>query len=452
MVGSTPSLTEINPADIPFQLQVIKDVRKNYDYTDGMVHELLLSGSVGSAKSLLGAHLVITHCLMFEDAVALLGRKSMPSLKDTILKKVLDHMGTDVSYKFNKQRGIIEFENGSIIIPYSWADGNYEKVRSLELSCALIEELTENDTLDFYHEIFMRVGRLSHINENWICSLTNPGSPSSPHYKYFIYPGGPNRHIYYSLTTDNKFLPKGYVKGLLQSLDPKMAERMVYGRWVDVVTEVIYHQYKKEFNYRDYSYQVNERYPIILTWDFNIGKGKPLSMALIQNIGGVFHIFNQVVVHGMRTEDSCEELVARGLLNYKTMYLIDGDATGKHRDTRSKLDDWEIIDNFMSNIELESGRRLRHRMIVRRSNPRIRQRHNIVNGLLCNSLGERRLFVYKDAPHAHEGLSFSKLRKGANFQEDDSYEAQHISTAIGYALCNQIEMAAHRDDAVMIER
>jgi len=364
MQGSTPTLTEFDPAQVPFQLRVIKDIRKNFDYSEGMVHELLLSGSVGSAKSLLGAHLIVTHCLMYSNAQALLGRRSMPSLKDTILKKVLDHLATDISYSFNKHRGIIEFENGSIIIPYSWADGNYEKVRSLELSCAVIEELTENDTLDFYHEIKMRVGRLPHIKENWICSLTNPGSPSSEHFKYFISPSGPNRHVYYSLTTENKFLPKGYVRGLLQSLDPRTAERMIYGKWVDIVTEVIYHQYDRELNYRNTSYRVNDNFPVILSWDFNIGKGKPLSMCLIQYVRGVFHIFDQVVVEGMRTEDSCEELMSRGLLDYNTVYLIDGDATGKHKDTRQNNDDWEIIERYMANTRNNKSKKIRFKMIV----------------------------------------------------------------------------------------
>jgi hypothetical protein len=64
----------------------------------------------------------------------------------------------------------------------------------------------------------------------------------------------------------------------------------------------------------------------------------------------------------------------------------------------------------------------------------VRQRHNWVNAYCLNSLGERRLYVYKDAPMAHKGLRLVELRKGADIVEDDSKDYQHISTAIGYTI------------------
>lgn len=435
MITSTPTLTQFNPKHIPFQYRVIRDIRKKFDYSDGRTHEVLCSGSVGSAKSLLGAHLIVSHCLLYPGATALVGRKSMPSLKDTILRKILEHIGSDVEYSYNKQRGIIEFENGSTIIPYSWADGNYEKVRSLELSCAILEEITENATMDFYHEIKMRLGRLPHVPENFICSITNPGSPGSEHYKYFIDPGGKNRHVYYSLTTENPFLPQGYVDGLLDSLDERMAQRMVYGKWIDLSQDVIYYAYDPDTHYINKSYKPNPRYPIIVSWDFNIGLDKPLSAVLMQYIGGVFHVFDECVVMGQRTEDSCEEMYERGLLNYPTEYLIYGDATGRHRDTRSKTSDWDIIDRFFANTRNAKGAKIRYKVEVGRSNPPIRTRHNMVNGKLKSANGSVGMYVYKDAATVHEGLRLTKLRSGAQYLEDDSDAFQHITTALGYAVC-----------------
>ena len=57
---------------------------------------------------------------------------------------------------------------------------NTESFDSLELSFALIEELTENDNEEFngfYKEMRARVGRLPHIKENFICCATNPDAP-----------------------------------------------------------------------------------------------------------------------------------------------------------------------------------------------------------------------------------------------------------------------------------
>ena len=104
-MSSTPTVTEFNPNLIPYQFEVINDIRQEYNYNLG-VHEIMLSGSVGSAKSLLMAHAVITHCLFNSGAHALIGRKALPQLKDPLFQMIRDHLATDVNYKVNTSRGI----------------------------------------------------------------------------------------------------------------------------------------------------------------------------------------------------------------------------------------------------------------------------------------------------------------------------------------------------------
>jgi PBSX family phage terminase large subunit len=435
-MNSTPTLEEFNPHDVPYQFRVIEDIRKNFDYSQGHTHEILLSGSVGSAKSILCAHIVVTHCLFNMGARVLIGRESMKDLKNTILKKILEHIGQDVEYEFNKTTGQIIFENGSEIIPYSWGDQKITKVRSLELSAAMIEELTENDSMDFYHEIRARVGRLQHIKESFIISATNPGGKSSEFYKYFIEPSGPRRHVYYSVTTDNKFLEPGYVQGLLDTYDSKTAERMIYGKWIDLETEVVYYAYSREFNYIDKSYEINPSLPTYMTFDFNIGDGKPLSVAFIQHTPDASHIYNEVVVDGQRTLDACEEAMERGLLSRNHKIIINGDASGRSRDTRGKQSDYAIIEKFMANSNL------RFEIDVPTTNPRVRDRHNLLNGRICNANNKRSLFVYKDAPTADEAFRMTSLKKGGQYVEDDSKRFQHIGTAIGYSVCSYLRSAS----------
>lgn len=434
-MSSTPSFKDFDPDIIPYQRKVIRLVKKDFDYSQGIL-EILLSGSVGSAKSILAAHLAVFHCLQFPKARILLGRKALPDLKDTIFTKVLEHLeGTLVEkrdYWVNHLRASIKFKNGSEIISRSWSDRKYKKFRSLELSGAIIEELTENDEKDqqAYNEIKMRVGRLPHVKENFIICPTNPDSPAHWAYQYFILTKKPTRFVFYSVTTDNPFLPKSYIAQLKEDLDPKLAQRMIYGQWLELNTEVIYYEYCPAANYVDNPYNVQLNQPIWISFDFNIGIGKPLSCVVMQfDSSGQCHIFNEVVIEGMRTADACEELAERGLLDYPCKYFIAGDATGKRRDTRSKRSDWDIIKHFMSN-----HKKLSFELRVPISNPRIRDRHNKVNSYCNNANGKRRLFVYKTAPTAHEGLRLTKLKEGSTFQEDDSKEYQHITTAIGYAI------------------
>lgn len=175
-VTSIPKLSEFNPNAIPYQMQVIRDVRRNFDYTKG-VHEILLSGSVGSAKSILMAHLAVTHCLLFPRAHCGIGRQSMPDLKGTLLATILGHIDGEVPYVHHQTSGLITFPNQSVIRPFSWRDKKYKKFRSYEFSCFFVEELTENEDDEFYREMKMRVGRLTHVPEAFVCSATNPGDP-----------------------------------------------------------------------------------------------------------------------------------------------------------------------------------------------------------------------------------------------------------------------------------
>ena len=447
-MNSTPSVCQFDPTIIPFQQQVISDIRKNFDYSLG-THELMLSGAVGSAKSLLMAHMAITHCMHFPGARFMLGRRAMPDLRATIFSKILEHMHPDLEegnhYYINHTTATIKFRNKSEIISRSWADRHYFKLRSLELSGAAIEETTENEELDFYDEVKMRVGRLSHVPENFIIHATNPGSPSSPWYEYFFETKSPLRHVYLSTTADNPFLPKAYVEGLRREMCPKLARRMLHGEWIEIAQDVVYYAYDKSKNFIDKPYVIDHHYPIRISWDFNISHDKPMSVVLFQFINGTMHIFAEVIIEGMRTQDSCEELADRGFLDHGVEYIIHGDASGKNRDTRNIRSDYDIIKKYMAN---RSG--LKFRVDVPLANPPIRRRHNICNAHICNDLGERRLFVYQGCNIVDKGLRLTALRPGGSYCEDDSKPWQHCTTAIGYGLIAALKELARKPQATII--
>jgi len=431
IANSTPSFAEFNPTVIPMQADVLRRIR-DANYSLG-THEILLSGSVGSAKSILMAHVVVRHCLENSRARVLIGRRALPDLKDTLFTKILEHLEDIPATKFkvNYSSARIRFSNGSEIISRSWADKHYSKLRSLELSMAAIEELTENDGDDeqAYHEIKMRVGRLPHIKTPLIISATNPDSPGHWAYKYFIQPEShPTRHVFYSRTEDNPFLPRSYIEQLKADMDPKTALRMLYGQWVEIRGEVVYYEYNRDSQFRNLEYQINKQHPIILTWDFNIGEGKPMSMACMQYINDTFHVFDEVIISGSRTADTIEELDGKGLLQKDCKYIICGDASGKHRDTRSSQSDYDIIRKELSN------RNLSFEYHVPLSNPPVRTRHNRVNAYCQNMNGDVRLFIYKNAKTCDEAMRLTKLKSGASYIEDDSKAYQHVGTAIGYAI------------------
>lgn len=437
--GSTPKITEFDPRFIPWQYQVVKDMEK-YDYSKG-THEILVSGAVGSAKSILGAHQAVKHCIMFPKAELVIGRRAMPDLKDTLFKKIGEHIGDDlklgVDYRVIDNRGQYIFRNGSKIISKSWADKRQYKVRSLELSAAIIEEAAENsdDDRKAIEELRFRVGRRPHVPQKWIMYLTNPDSPSHWLYKHMILEKSYLKHVYYSKTLDNPFLDPSYYESLLIGMDNKMARRMLGGEWLDILGETVYHQYDPQIHEVEFEYKINPAYPIHFSWDFNIGQGKPMSVCFYQIIDNMFHVFDEVVIEGARTESCLEEAAQRGLFDHDTTYLVHGDAAGKHKDTRNNRSDYEIIENFLNRYVSKRLTRILFRMDVPLSNPSVRERHNTVNAYLRNALGQVRVLFYPRTKTLREGMRLVKLRKGADYVEDDSKYYQHVTTALGYGIC-----------------
>jgi hypothetical protein len=422
-----PNFNEFYPLDS--QLPVLREVY-SFNKTSKDLLEVLLSGTIGSSKTLTGIHAVVSHCLRFPGAKAGIGRRALPRLKDTVCSGIVQHLyETGVPFKYNETRGDIKLSNGSHVVPFSWSDKNFKKFRSYELSCYLLEEATENEDeyKDCYFEAVQRIR--SNIPERWAMAITNPGDPGHWIYKHFYLSQKSNRMVFESTAANNPYLPEGYIENLREILDPKQAERMLDGKWISLTQEVIYYAYDRAKNFKNESYAVDIKYPIFISFDFNIGVGKPFSVCFIQYINGKAHVFNEVVIEGQRTLDAMDEMWERKLLSYPTSYVVNGDAAGRNRDTRSRQTDYSLIENFLSNVA-----KIKFKMDVPTTNPRIRDRHLIVNGRICNSNGERNLFVYKDAPTVDEGLRLTSLKKNGEYIEDDSKSYQHITTALGYSI------------------
>lgn len=439
--GSVPEIDEFNPFRIPFQGDVITDIFSKLDYKDG-TQEILLSGSVGSAKTLLMAHLIVSLSIMFPKNSILIGRKALPSLKDTLFAMIVEHIGERLDVKIQHNRGRIRFANGSEIKCISWADKKWKKFRSHNISSLFIEEGTENESGEFYNEGLMRCGRLPHIPISICMVATNPDSPAHWLHVHFIDKASRSRHVYYSITEQNPFLPPEYIAKLKENLSPKEAERMLRGKWVELTKEVVYYNYDREKNFKAQSYAWNPAYPIDCMHDFNIGFGKPMSMAVGQFIDGHFHVGRTIIVEGARTGEIMDELSSSGLLDMPglTHVRVFGDASGRNKDTRNNKSDYDIIQKFLENYVTKQGVKLRVEMKVPSKNPELRLRHNTANAKFCNANGQVQLTIYKEAEDADRGFRLTKYKKGATLLEDDTLREQHVTTAVTYWTYNCIHV------------
>lgn len=436
------SFTTFDPRKIKWQYRVLYDQAHNW-YKTGTVQTVLYSGAVGSAKTTLAAFQAIHHCTTFSRARCLLGRRSLPDLRDTIYADIVALLDADdqliegIDYTtYDNTCRVIFHKTKSEIFSRTWGDKRYKKFRSLKLSMAIIEEATENNQEDrqAIREIMQRLNRIGHIKSNTLILLTNPDSPAHWIHKDVI----ERKHetdiwVYYSLTEDNPFLDPGYITFLKNNLTKKEADRQLRGMWVEIDSDRIYYAYDSEKHFkREEKYQLSTKHPVDLMADYNIGVGKPMSWALGQNIGEDFHIFKEYHAYTMRTAQLLDEMAADGAFELPVKWRIFGDATGKNNDTRSNWSDYEIIEDFFSKYRRKDGSLLEFELCVPTKNPPLRRRHNTVNGVMENEAGDIRFYAYKGCEWIDEGFRLTEPKKGADNVEDDTLPQQHVTTAVAY--------------------
>ena len=220
-----PTLEQFDPSLIAWHNEFI-DVFYNKIIPRSLTHgtqQIMLSGAVGSAKSLVMEHIISRYLVEVPNAHIGIGRLTMPDLKATLYTNICEHLPERILAKPPaKVSPKIELINGSELTGKSWSDYNLAKLGSYEFNAFAIEELTESDRPDAYNVILQRIRRNGDngaIVPKFLISATNPNSPSHWAYKKLIEKAGwvdgkraqgkdldDNIWIFYSVTTDNPFL------------------------------------------------------------------------------------------------------------------------------------------------------------------------------------------------------------------------------------------------------
>ena len=101
----TPKLSDIKLSDIPWQKRAYNFISW-FDYKKYGTLEVLLSGSLGSAKSVFLAYIVNRLAIEYPRLRIGIGRKSLKDLKATLMQNILE-MGEDLYFEdmYNKTEG-----------------------------------------------------------------------------------------------------------------------------------------------------------------------------------------------------------------------------------------------------------------------------------------------------------------------------------------------------------
>ena len=153
----------------------------------------------------------------------------------------------------------------------------------------------------------------------------------------------------------------------------------------------------------------------------------PLSSAIGVRRGDDLYLLDEIVLESAISRQSALEFVERYKDHQNKHVLVYGDPAGRAGEKHGHASDYTEIEDVLKAAGWKFTRK------VKPAAPAIKDRQNAVRARVCTADGERHLFVNPaSAPWCHKGLATVQLQKGSTFQEDQTNQYQHITTAIGY--------------------
>jgi len=403
----------------------------------------VLWGSAGSAKSYSAAQKIVERCTHSNERHKfLVVRKFKTTIEGsvfTLIKHIISEFGIDSHVTINNTKMTFTFSNGNEIITTGLDD--VEKLKSIHgVTGVWLEECTELEQADL-GQLNLRLRGISDSYKQIILTF-NPVSEDHWIKKRFFDEGGANVFTLWSNYKHNLFLDAEYVE-LLETeyeYDPNMHRIYVQGLWGKIrFGEEYYAQFSRDRNVKYVVY--NPESPIHQAWDFNVSPYLPMSMWQIDNREGIYVVscFGLYALENPRntTESVCDAFI-EDYPNTDVGIFVYGDVSGRARDTRSKVHDYDIIENKLSKYIRNWSMR------VPKRNPFSDKRRDFVNKCLAGGYSDIAVVIdptcdllITDLENVYEDGAGHKVKKKFKNAAGVQYEKYgHFSDTMDYLLCS----------------
>ena len=385
-------------------------------------------GGRGSGKSLSFAVMCLVRGAQKPRRI-LCAREIQATIRDSVHRELVDAIQTfGFEHRYDYGESFIRGYNGTEFL-FKGLRHNYREIKSTTgVDICWVEE-AEAVSEESWRVLIPTIRKEnSEIHLTW-----NPEDPDSATHKRFILNPPENSRIVEVNYMDNPWFPTVLEEERQEDLrryDKHMYEHVWLGKCITHTGLEIYYNFDEPIHISTQA----ERDPVLpICWshDFNIGEGKPMSSCLCQIKKGAgpdgkirqeAHVFDEIVIETADTNHAVKEMAPRyGNKNV----IVYGDASGRARDTRSKKTDYMIL----SEAGFTNQR-------VPLANPPIRERHNAVNAMLKNAIGDVRVKIHPRCKTLIKGLRTTRLKQGAQYLEDETY-SQHVTTAFGYFISRE---------------
>jgi len=391
----------------------IKLLNHQFELLADTHHKILaLVGGYGNGKTYAATRKAIQLCYLNAGEVGIVTEPNYPMLRDIFIpemKTALEEWG--IVYKFNAADSIffltIDGKETKIICK---SMENYERLVGINAAWIVCDEFDTSKPELAYKAYQKLLGRLRAGNVRQFVITTTPEGFRAT-YRIFETEKDESKRLIKAKTTDNKYLPPDFIDTLRAQYPENLLRAYIDGEFVNLTSGSVYSYFNRSTHHKSETIQPSET--LYIGQDFNYSAC--ISVVLVKR--GDFLIAVDEIV-SKDTKGVVENIKARYKSNYICVYP---DASGANHKTSASDTDISILQ--------KSG----FGVYVNNSNPRVRDRVNIVN----NAFEKNQLFVdTTKCPKLTEALEQQAYdpKTGEPQKGNEHPEPSDYNDALGYCL------------------
>lgn len=248
-------------------------------HVDDWKHGCFVGGK-GGGKTRFVVEEFIANAMEFPGSAYLIGRKTLPSLKDTTMREFMEAIPHQLIRDFNKSDRNLYLQNDSLFIFRSLDEP--KKFESLKLTGFAIDEADEID-IETYNTLKSRMRQMIKGKEPRFRSalILNPCDEDHWIPSMFMHNPPPGHKLFYCSTMDNmENLPAQYLDDLKSIYTPDMQQRMIHGMFGKVHRgRPVYPEFKRGNYIANIEHDKNNT--IYRGWDFGYNRPAVVWMQFI---------------------------------------------------------------------------------------------------------------------------------------------------------------------------
>ena len=282
------------------------------------------------------------------------------------MKEMFERKG--IQYKYNIQKHKFTTPYGTIKVYQLQVP---KRIVGAELTYIAFDEMDIESWKNCEIAYKKAIGRMRGSED---CEIFIVSSPEGYHYCHHIAVEKANEstHLIHGKTTDNPYLPDGYIKLLEQNYDSRMLEAYRDGKFVNIQNDSTY-LFDRSKNVKECKY--NRSLPIHIGLDFNV---HPFSCVLahIYPHKPKVQVFDTITLSHAGAGDLLTQRMADTIKDKypNEQYIIYPDASSRQRATSAAFSDFDILK--MNGFQIRMGNK----------NPLVVNRVNSVNNMLETKL------------------------------------------------------------------